>query len=84
MLNFASCEYTSLSYKILCSGTGGGGGGGGLNFASCEYQGFICWEWALFGAHIMGVWGHTPSIFFWKSSYRIFEQGKVTGLPLWE
>ena len=82
MLNFASCEYTSLSYKILCSETGGGGGV--LNFASCEYQGFICWEWALFWYTHHGGLGAYPIKFFLKSICQIFEQGKVTGLPLWE
>ena len=37
MLNFASCEYASVSYKILCSGrrVGGGGGGGWENKQKC-------------------------------------------------
>ncbi len=161
MLNFASCEYASVSYKILCSGRGGGGGGvwenkqkylklmvcapcgsagippwiilkkklplrlvwkladyptlvfkitplgtkisvvicwillvmsipvyhtrfyapgqggGVLNFASCEYQGFICWEWALFWCTHHGVWGHTPSNFFWKVAIKYLSRGRL-------
>ena len=56
MLNFASCEYASVSYKILCSGRRGGGLGKLTKVFETD------------GMRTMRVCRHTPMNYFEKEA----------------